>query len=102
MPDIAQQLERRRAAVADAWDVRDAVVLVAAGDEIPVPGRGDRTYPFRSHSEYLYLTVCTSAMRQSDVAEMRTTSAIQASGGTVMSTIPNARSPKLGCRTPAA
>ena len=32
------------------------VVLVEAGDEIPVPGRGDRTYPFRAHSEYLYLT----------------------------------------------
>jgi Xaa-Pro aminopeptidase len=54
--DIAQQLERRRAAAADAWDVRDAVVLVEAGDEIPVPGRGDVTYPFRAHSEYLYLT----------------------------------------------
>jgi hypothetical protein len=49
MPDI----ERRRAAAAAAWDVRDAVVLVAAGDEIPVPGRGDRTYPYRAHSEYL-------------------------------------------------
>jgi Xaa-Pro aminopeptidase len=56
MADIAQELERRREAAAEAWDVRDAVVLVAAGDEIPVPGRGDRTYPFRSHSEYLYLT----------------------------------------------
>jgi Xaa-Pro aminopeptidase len=56
MPDVLQQLERRRAAAADAWDVRDAVVLVAAGAEIPVPGRGDRTYPFRAHSEYLYLT----------------------------------------------
>jgi Xaa-Pro aminopeptidase len=52
VPDI----ERRRAAAAAAWDVRDAVVLVAAGGEIPVPGRGDRTYPYRSHSEYLYLT----------------------------------------------
>ena len=52
MPDI----ERRRAAAAAAWDVRDAIVLVAAGDEIPVPGRGDRTYPYRAHSEYLYLT----------------------------------------------
>ena len=30
-------------------------MLVAAGDELPVPGRGDRTYPFRAHSEYLYL-----------------------------------------------
>jgi len=56
MADVAQELERRRATAADAWDVRDAVVLVAAGDEIPVPGRGDRTYPFRAHSEYLYLT----------------------------------------------
>src|SRR5215216_7974325 len=56
MADIAQQLERRRAAAAAAWDVGDAVVLVAAGEEIPVPGRADRTYPFRAHSEYLYLT----------------------------------------------
>jgi Xaa-Pro aminopeptidase len=56
MADIAQELERRRAAVAAAWDVGEAVVLVAAGDEIAVPGRGDRTYPFRAHSEYLYLT----------------------------------------------
>ena len=31
-------------------------MLVEAGEEIPVPGRGDRTYPFRAHSEYLYLT----------------------------------------------
>ena len=31
-------------------------MLVGAGDRIPVPGRGDLTYPFRVHSEYLYLT----------------------------------------------
>ena len=49
-------LERRRQAAADAWGLSDGVVLIAAGDEIPVPGRGDRTYPFRAHSEYLYLT----------------------------------------------
>ena len=49
-------LERRRAATAAAWDLNGGVVLVAAGDEIPVPGRGDRAYPFRAHSEYLYLT----------------------------------------------
>jgi Xaa-Pro aminopeptidase len=48
-------LERRRAATAGAWNLEGGVVLVAAGDEIPVPGRGDRTYPFRAHSEYLYL-----------------------------------------------
>src|SRR4051812_41633781 len=49
-------LERRRLEAAAAWDLHDGVVLVAAGDEIAVPGRGDRTYPFRAHSEYLYLT----------------------------------------------
>jgi len=48
-------LERRRTAVTAAWNLDSGVVLVAAGDEIPVPGRGDRTYPFRAHSEYLYL-----------------------------------------------
>jgi hypothetical protein len=47
--------ERRRAATAAAWNLDGGVVLVTAGDEIPVPGRGDRTYPFRAHSEYLYL-----------------------------------------------
>jgi Xaa-Pro aminopeptidase len=49
-------LERRRAAAAAAWNLDGGVVLIFAGDEIPVPGRGDRTYPFRAHSEYLYLT----------------------------------------------
>jgi Xaa-Pro aminopeptidase len=48
-------LERRRTAAAAAWNLGDGVVLVSAGDEIPVPGRGDRAYPFRAHSEYLYL-----------------------------------------------
>jgi Xaa-Pro aminopeptidase len=49
-------LERRRTAAAAGWNLHAGVVLVAAGDEIPVPGRGDRTYPFHAHSEYLYLT----------------------------------------------
>ena len=56
-PDgIVAQLERRRHAVAEAWDLGDQVVLFGAGDRVPVPGRRDRTYPFRAHSEYLYLT----------------------------------------------
>jgi Xaa-Pro aminopeptidase len=50
------QLERRRAALADAWELDDGFALIGAGDRIPVPGRGDRTYPFQAHSEYLYLT----------------------------------------------
>lgn len=53
---IAVQLERRRRAAAERWQLDDQVVLIGAGDRIPVPGRGDRTYPFRAHSEYLYLT----------------------------------------------
>ena len=49
-------LERRRDAAAAAWNLGEGVVLVAAGDEIPVPGRGDRAYPFKAHSEYFWLT----------------------------------------------
>jgi Xaa-Pro aminopeptidase len=50
---IAEELERRRAAVAEHWD---GIVLVGAGRPIGIPGRADLTYPFRAHSEYLYLT----------------------------------------------
>ena len=53
---IGIQLERRRRAAAEHWQLEDQVALIGAGDKIPVPGRGDRTYPFRAHSEYLYLT----------------------------------------------
>lgn len=51
-----EYLQRRRDATARAWGLDAGVVLIEAGQEIPVPGRGDRTYPFRAHSEYLYLT----------------------------------------------
>jgi Xaa-Pro aminopeptidase len=54
--DIAHQLERRRRDAAASWDLRNELVLIGAGSAIPVPGRGDRTYRFRAHSEYLYLT----------------------------------------------
>ncbi|MDQ4018830.1 MAG: aminopeptidase P N-terminal domain-containing protein, partial [Actinomycetota bacterium] len=53
---IAAQLARRRHAVAKAWNLSDEIVLIGAGERVPVPGRRDRTYPFRAHSEYLYLT----------------------------------------------
>jgi Xaa-Pro aminopeptidase len=53
---VAEQLDRRRKAAAEEWNLGREVVLVGAGSPLPVPGRGDRTYPFRSHSEYLYLT----------------------------------------------
>jgi Xaa-Pro aminopeptidase len=54
--DVTPQLARRRAAAAAAWELSDQVVLVGAGEPIGIPGRGDVTYPFRAHSEYLYLT----------------------------------------------
>jgi Xaa-Pro aminopeptidase len=53
---VTSQLMRRRAAAAEAWALTDQIVLVGAGDPIPIPGRGDMAYPFRAHSEYFYLT----------------------------------------------
>ena len=54
--DVGIQLDRRRQEVAAHWDLGHEVVLIGAGERIVVPGRGDRTYPFRTHSEYFYLT----------------------------------------------
>jgi Xaa-Pro aminopeptidase len=53
---VEGQLARRRAALVEAWDLSDEVVLIGAGSPVGMPGRGDRTYPFRAHLEYLYLT----------------------------------------------
>lgn len=53
---IASQLERRRAAVAERWNLDEEAVVIGAGEPIHVPGRADLTYPFRAHSEYFYLT----------------------------------------------
>jgi Xaa-Pro aminopeptidase len=53
---LQDQLERRRRAVAERWNLDSEVVLIGAGEPLPVPGRADRTYPFRSHSEYVYFT----------------------------------------------
>jgi Xaa-Pro aminopeptidase len=55
--EVAAQVERRRRAVAERWNLgRGEAVVIGAGDPVAVPGRGDRTYPFRAHSEYFYLT----------------------------------------------
>jgi len=54
--EVAWQLERRRRGVADRWGLGREVVVFGAGETVPVPGRGDLTYPFRAHSEYFYLT----------------------------------------------
>jgi Xaa-Pro aminopeptidase len=54
--EVKKQLARRREALAAAWNLSDGLVVIGAGSPVPIPGRGDPTYPFRSHSEYLYLT----------------------------------------------
>lgn len=53
---IEQALERRRAALVEAWQLDDQIVLIGAGEPIHRPGRDDTTYPFEAHSEYFYLT----------------------------------------------
>jgi Xaa-Pro aminopeptidase len=53
---IAEQLVRRRSAAAQAWNLTDEVVLIGAGEQIPLPGPFDPTYPFLAHTEYFYLT----------------------------------------------
>ena len=49
-------LPARRARLASALPLDDALLIVAAGDPIPLPENGDQTYPFRSHAEYFYAT----------------------------------------------
>ncbi len=54
--EIGAQLSRRRAEAAEAWQLTEELVLIGAGEPIPIPGRADLTYPYRAHSEYYYLT----------------------------------------------
>ena len=54
--EVVTQLGRRRRAAAERWNLNQELVLIGAGEPIAIPGRGDRTFPFRAHSEYFYLT----------------------------------------------
>jgi Xaa-Pro aminopeptidase len=54
--EIASQLERRRQAVAERWNLGTEAVVIGAGEPIHIPGRADQTYPFHAHTEYFYLT----------------------------------------------
>lgn len=49
-------LEDRRARVGAALPLENAILIVGAGDPVPLPEGSDQTYPFRSHAEYFYLT----------------------------------------------
>jgi Xaa-Pro aminopeptidase len=48
-------LPDRRTRTATALNLGDALLLVGAGEPVPLPEGSDQTYPFRSHAEYFYL-----------------------------------------------
>ena len=49
-------LPARRARIASHLKLDNAVLLVGAGELIPIPGGADQTYPFIAHSDYFALT----------------------------------------------
>jgi Xaa-Pro aminopeptidase len=49
-------LSQRRDRIAEALRLDEAILLVGAGEPVPLPEGSDQTYPFRSHAEYFYLT----------------------------------------------
>ncbi|MBL9186981.1 MAG: aminopeptidase P N-terminal domain-containing protein [Opitutaceae bacterium] len=48
-------LDSRRARVAAALPLGDALLVITAGEPIPLPEGSDQHYPFRAHAEYYYL-----------------------------------------------
>ena len=48
-------LNLRRARMAAALPLHDALLVVGAGEPVPLPEGSDQTYPFRSHADYFYL-----------------------------------------------
>ena len=52
---LSGHLAKRRERAAAAWDLSGELVLIGAGDEVPIAGHGDQVYPYRPHSDYFYL-----------------------------------------------
>jgi Xaa-Pro aminopeptidase len=48
-------LSARRARLAAALPLDHAILVVGAGEPIPLPEGSDQTYPFRSHADYYYV-----------------------------------------------
>lgn len=48
-------LAARRRRIAQALNLGDALLLVGAGEPIPLPEYSEQTYPFRAHADYVYL-----------------------------------------------
>jgi Xaa-Pro aminopeptidase len=55
VPD-GRNIAERRARVADALQLIDEILIVGAGEPVPLPEGTDQTYPFRAHPEYFYLS----------------------------------------------
>lgn len=53
---MATYLEQRRERAASAWGLTDEVILVGAGEPVPIPGGQDQTYPFLAHAEFVWLS----------------------------------------------
>lgn len=53
---MSHSLDARRARVASALSLGDRLLVIGAGDPVPLPEGSDQTYPYRSHAEYFYLT----------------------------------------------
>ena len=48
-------LTDRRTRVAAALQLGDALLLIGAGEPVPLPEGSDQTYPFRAHADYFFL-----------------------------------------------
>lgn len=55
-PGQLKHLAERRRRVAEAMGLRDEILLIGAGEPIPLPEESDQIYPFFAHPEYYYLT----------------------------------------------
>jgi Xaa-Pro aminopeptidase len=52
----SRNIAARRARIAGALQLVDEILVIGAGEPVPLPGGTDQTYPFRAHPEYFYLT----------------------------------------------
>ena len=51
-----KHLAERRRRIAETIGLHDEILLIGAGEPIPLPEGSDQTYPFCAHPEYYYLT----------------------------------------------
>lgn len=54
-------LSQRRSRLATSINLGDAILLVGAGQPVPLPEGSDQTYPFRAHAEYYYVAALECA-----------------------------------------